>query len=404
MKNNIPFKVLMFCAILMVLAAFQDKDISLTKVPMVLDHNRMLVEAEFQRKDGTWRKAILWVDSGNPDFLMSATLAKDLGIELDTTQVRQDVKPVLNVKIGGKNINFMGVKSTVLSQNQWLFNAMHNDGNIPSTVLSRYHIIFDYPGHTMTIADQGSVKPKGIRTPAIINPVTGIVQMEALISGDRYSFAFDNGASFSYMPDERIQKFSALHPEWPFSRGAVGCANIWGNWDGENDWPMVRIPQLTWGGVKFQNVVIAGLPSFFRGNLDVGTWYSKKTAQPVAGFLGPNVFNNCRVEIDYRNQAVYFEKGPGVPAPDMDILGLTLQPLNDKRYIILGVVKKDGKPVIDGIEPEDMLLQIDDFKVTGETMGKVIDAMRGKPGDLKKLTLEREGVQFVVNAYVLHIL
>lgn len=404
MKNRGLIKVLVLCLMLLVLTSISGTDLSLTKVPMVLDHNRMLVEAEFQRPDGTWRKAVLWVDSGNPDFLMSASLARDLGIDFDSTLVRQDVKPLLNVKIGGKNINFLGIKSTVMIQNQWLFNTMHNDGNIPSTVLSRYHIIFDYPGRTLTIADQGSVKPRGTKTPIIIHPVTGIFQMEALISGDRYSFAFDNGSSFSFLPDSRIQRLSELHPEWPFSSGAVGCANIWGYWDGENEWPMIRIPEVTWGGVKFQNVVIAGLPSFFKGNQDVGTWYSKKTAQPVAGFLGPNVFKNCRVEIDYRNQAVYFEKSQGVPAPDMDILGLTLQPLNDKRYIVLGVVKRDGKPVIEGVEPEDMLLQIDDLKVTGQTMGKVIDAMRGKPGDMKKLILEREGVRFPVNAYVIHIL
>jgi hypothetical protein len=47
-------------------------------VPFILDHNRMLVEAEFQRKDGTWRKALLWVDTGNPDFFISQSFASDL--------------------------------------------------------------------------------------------------------------------------------------------------------------------------------------------------------------------------------------------------------------------------------------------------------------------------------------
>jgi len=32
-------------------------------VPFVLDHNRMLVDAEIQRPDGTWCKIRLWVDT-----------------------------------------------------------------------------------------------------------------------------------------------------------------------------------------------------------------------------------------------------------------------------------------------------------------------------------------------------
>jgi hypothetical protein len=35
--------------------------------PIILDHNRMLVDAEIRGNDRTWHKVRLWVDSGNPD-------------------------------------------------------------------------------------------------------------------------------------------------------------------------------------------------------------------------------------------------------------------------------------------------------------------------------------------------
>jgi hypothetical protein len=40
-------------------------------VPMSLDHDRMLVDAQIERADGTRRSVRLWVDTGAPDFFMS---------------------------------------------------------------------------------------------------------------------------------------------------------------------------------------------------------------------------------------------------------------------------------------------------------------------------------------------
>ncbi|MBN1199960.1 MAG: hypothetical protein JXA23_11455 [Bacteroidales bacterium] len=118
------------------------------------------------------------------------------------------------------------------------------------------------------------------------------------------------------------------------------------------------------------------------------------------GFLGPNVFNSFRVEIVYADSAVYIEKETEPDTHDMDLVGLTLKPLEDQRYTVIGVVNKKGKPVVEGIEPGDILLQISDLKTTGATMGMVIDALRGKPGEKRILILEREGKEFTVEASV----
>jgi hypothetical protein len=83
-------------------------------VPMVLDHNRMLVDAEFQREDGTWRKARLWVDTGNPDLFMSDALARDLGKNLPASRSNTEITPPAGVRIGGMLLDFRDVRSKVM--------------------------------------------------------------------------------------------------------------------------------------------------------------------------------------------------------------------------------------------------------------------------------------------------
>ncbi len=387
-------------ASLMILAAVaqgsEDKVRSAT-VPFILDHNRMVVEAEIQGKDGVWQKARLWVDTGNPSFLISKPLAERLGIEVSPD--KPGIATPENIRIGGLPLDFKGVKTNAGLGIDWMFTAIGNDGNFPSTVLKKYHIVFDYPARRMTLAEPGVLEPRGVRSPAAIHPATGIVQMDAEIAGEKFSLALDNGASSSYVPESLIARFHEGHPEWSYSRGAVGTANIWGWWPGEGSWPMIRIPELRWGNVTLSGTVVVGLPLFGEG-MDVGKWYSQKTARPVQGFLGPNAFKDYRVEIVYPENAIYLERGPVSDAHDMDIVRLTVKPLNDGRYEVIGVLGADGKPVIEGVAAGDILLQVGELTTTGATMGAVVDALRGKPGDTRVLKLERAGKQFTVEVRV----
>jgi hypothetical protein len=365
--NNIPrnFLILLFMAGFV--SCRENKMTSVT-VPFVLDHNRMLVEAEFRLKDGNWRKAILWVDTGNPDFFISESFARDLGIEIQSGNTDQEIPSPSAVRIGGMAVSF------------------------------------DYPAMQLTLAEPGILIPRGVPGHATINPDNGIIQMDASIDGVVYSFALDNGASFSYVPDFLVTKLLEQHPDWPNATGAVGYANIWGWWPGEDSWPMIRVPEISWGPLIISDAVLVGLPPIFRGGTDVGTNYSRKTARPVNGFFGPNMFKGYRIEIDYTDSTLYFEKGRVPHNNDMDIVGLTIKPLNDGRYRILGVAMKNNKPVLEGIRQGDVLLRIDNLETTGATMGTVVDALRGRPGEKRTLLLEREGTQFKVEARVERII
>lgn len=376
-------------------------------VPIALDHDRMLVEAEIQRKDGSWRKARLWVDTGNPEFFMSEALARDLGVDLqaathgaDGKATRLEVPAPTGVRVGGTPLDFKGVKSVVLFEPRWLLATMHADANLPSTVLMRYHVVFDYPRLELAIAAPGSLKPRGVRAPASVHPETGIVQIDAVVAGERLSFALDNGASYSFTSNDVLERLSRGQPGWPRYIGAVGCANIWGWWPGESEWPVVRVPEIEWGSVPLSGVGLVGLPNFFPGGAGLGEWYSRKTARPVDGILGPNAVKGFRVEIDYAGSAVYFEKGAEPEAHDMDLVGLTLRLEADGTYRVIGVASKHGKRAVEGVEPGDELVQVNGFETEGATMGTVVDALRGRPGDTRILLLERNGKRFTVEAKV----
>lgn len=398
------------CLLPLVVCAGDDVKTAVT-VPVILDHNRMLVDAEIQRKDGSWRTARLWVDTGNPDFFISEDLARDLGIDLSAAERTLEghtqpleIAPPAGIRIGGMPISLAEVRSQVLFTPAWLFSTTHSDANLPSTVLRHYQIVFDYPALLLTIGRPGGLIARGIRVPASVNPQTGIVQIDATIGGDSLSFALDNGASFSFVSDDVFDRLSQSHPDWPRSEGALGCANIWGWWPAEPQWPLMRVPEIRWGPVPLVGVAVVGLPKIFPNGIGLGTWYSQKTARPVDGILGPNAFKALRVEIDYAGGAVYFDKGAPVDISDMDLVGLTLRPEADGGYSVIGVAMKDGRPSVKGVEPGDRLLQVGDLKTNGATMGTVVDALRGKPGDIRRLVLERKGRQFSVEAQVLHFL
>lgn len=401
----------MLACVLLGLTASPSGGADTVTVPIALDHNRMLVKAEIQRADGAWRKALLWIDTGNPDCLLSEPFARDLGIDLSVAQQAADgsplpleVPPPVGVRIGGMPLDFSGVKTKVLFEPRWLFSTMHNDANLPSTVLRQFQVVIDYPRRQLTLARPGTLAPRGVRAAAAVHPQTGIVQIDAVIGGDSLSLALDNGASYSFISDDVFARLVDRHPDWPRCTGAIGCANIWGWWPGEPAWPVARVDELSWGPVRLTGVGIVGLPGFFQRGASLGDWYSQKTARPVEGFLGPNAFKAFRIEIDYAGSAVYFEQGAEVDEHDMDLVGLTLQPESPGGYRVIGILDVDGKPSVAGVQPEDRLLRIADLEVAGATMGAVIDALRGKPGEMRRLVLERNGARIELDARVMRCL
>ncbi len=373
------------------LVSCNQKPKNFVTVPFTLDHNRMLVEGEIQKSDSSWQKAIFWVDMGNPSFLMSQTLADKIG----------EQNASLHVRIGGKLLDFSNIKPKVKPKTFGLFLAMNFDANLPSSVLKNYQIVFDYPNMQLSIGDSGSIAHRGVKTDAQIQSTTGIVQINTSIENENYSFAIDNGASYSFFSDSIVAHFLSKNPKLQYFTGCTGYANMWGFWPpDEQNFKLIKLNKIAAGSVNLTNIGIVGVTKSSMNGISLGNWYSQKTVNPVEGFLGANALKDFCVEIDYKNNAMYFEKGTQHLPNDMCMVGLTICPQGDSTYIITGISKVNDKLAVEGINVGDKLIEIDNLIVKGKTMGVVIEALRGKSGDIHNITVESNGQIKTVSAKV----
>lgn len=366
-------------------------------VPFVLEHNRMILEGALARPDGSLRTAAVWVDTGNPDLMMGEALARDLGIDLgDAASKAKDgwleVAPPAALRLGGVPLPLEGVTARVALGTP-MMPGLRAEINLPSTVMRRYRVVFDYPARRLVLAEPGQGPPTGNPVPANVHPETGVVQVEVEIEGHKASFALDNGATYTFVSADWLSEALKTHSDWPQRTGALGCANMWG-WATEAKWPLARVPAINCGKTRLAGVGVAGLPKA------VFEWYSRKTAAPVSGLLGPNAFRGCRVEIDFERQVVCFDGSKSSPLDDQDLVGLTLQPAGDGRFVVLGVSLYEGRPAVKDVAPGDCLVKVGAMETRGRDLGAVVDALRGLPGDERVLVFERQGKTFTVKARV----
>jgi C-terminal processing protease CtpA/Prc len=76
----------------------------------------------------------------------------------------------------------------------------------------------------------------------------------------------------------------------------------------------------------------------------------------------------------------------------------------DLSYQVVGIVIDNGKPAVEGIEPEDIIISIDGFLVKGATMGSVVDKLRGKTGEKRVILINRNGKEIRIEGKVKHII
>lgn len=390
-----------------ILPVAQNQDSSRAVVPIIVDHNRTIIEVEVKKQDGTWRKARLWIDSGAPEFFISKTLAEDLGYDMPGKEKllpnvsSLPLNNVPEIKTGKKKLDFNGIKGKILIQPFWLLNSIHIDGNFPATLLQKYHIVIDYPLKKMIIADAGKIKPSGEAYPVKINRSTGIIQTNIKINNEQLSMAIDIGASYSFISSDVFNNLKFDKSKWKRFKGTAGYANMWGWWPGNsNKFYVNLIPEIIIGKMKLNELGIVEVTEFLPNGPSIGEWYSQKTEEPVAGFLGGNFGKNFRIEIDYKNGMLYLTKRKNIKNTDMKIVGVSLQLLETGFYRVAGLVEKDGQLLNKKIKEGDVITSIDGKSVQNLTMGKVNNLLTGKAGEIKKIELIRDDKTISINEKV----
>ena len=375
-------------------------------VPAAIDHNRVVINADVRRPDGSSEPVHVWVDNGNADLYLSRRLATLMGLAVSCNDKECSSPPPREIVVGGMKIPITGVKEAKIplkpvSAASDVAPGMNIEIKLPSTILRHYDVLIDFPGHKFSIGVPGTIHFRGPSGKVQINAENGLIQVPSQIENKKYNLALDVGACISFLSGELFDKLAAEHPDWPHMTGAVGPANMWGLED-EPKWKLMRLDRVQYGPLFLANVAAV---AFSKERME---FFEKRAGISTVGLIGSNVLLNYRVGLDYAHSMVYFEFGRTSTFPDFDVIGLVLRPENDGRYTILGVAEFEGKPSVpsatDGVQAGDHLVAIDGIPVRGSTMGQVWAGLGGTPGQERNLTIEREGKQFNLTAQVQHFL
>jgi PDZ domain len=363
-------------------------------VPVTLDHNHIIIDVYFPMPDGSKTRARAWVDPGDTKLSITQALSKKLGLAVSGSQSDHRVSQLPEeMLLGGMPLSLRGIKEATAMSEASIAPGSSASIKLPATALRNYDVEINYPDREFTIANAGKLHFDGTAVKVAIGELTGLVQMQCDVAGEKHTIAFDPGTTVSWISGELISKWHKEHPDWPAMLGAVGPANLWGL-PGEPTWHVLRIPKIQCAGVQFSNGIAV---PFDKETIE---WYQKRAAVATIGLIGADVVLNYRVGIDYAHSTVYLRAESKYTPPGIDVVGLTLRPEEDETYTVIGVSARDGKPAVAEVKVGDTLLTVDGARVTGATMGQVWSLLSGSPGDVRTLGLTREGKLITVKATV----
>jgi len=300
--------------------------------------------------------------------------------------------PCPRVGVGGVTLETAGIPLRIYPGASTA-KGLAADVHLPAGVFRGSHVVFDYPARRLTVTSPGSLEPKGFPVACQVNADTGLIMVDASVDGEVVALGVDTGSAGTWVSLELTSAWQTTHPEWPVTIGALGSTNFWGR-DFETAGMLMSLPVLTIGTLQTRDIAVLGLS---QGLFD---WYSRKSAGPVVGFIGGNVLKDYRVEVDWPGSTTFWQSGRADGVRDLDIVGLTLRPEADGSYTVAGVAEKGGEVAVAGVQEGDRLIRIGSMETAGEALGDVANVLRGAPGEVRVLELERQGSRFTVEAPV----
>lgn len=281
--------------------------------PLHVEGNRAFVDLTLTAPDGSRRSARFWIDTGGGAFLLTEALARELGLEWGEP-IREEggeiARPLAAPEpfLGALPLEIQEDRVFVILGTDDLLPETapgHADGLLPGHVLARYHVVFDYPNRSFTLAKPGVLQPEGDRSPMPVSDRMGFPRTTIDVDGASYALLLDTGASFTMVSEAVLKAWGDRHPDWPRHEGAAGDAVTLGGQALET----MFVPAARWGAHEIREF---GVVSQQQGVFE--HYMSQMMTEPIIGALAGNVLKEFRVELDYANQALYLSR-PGEAGP-----------------------------------------------------------------------------------------
>lgn len=378
-----------------------------TALPFRLDAGRILVEATFQTPEGSTRKALAWFNMGMKAPILTRTLYSELGV--GEGRPLKLVVGDLTLEASADSVSDKGDGADIFAFPQY-FGPYRVEAMLPASLFLAHRLTLDYKNRRIVVdADRGKTPSGGVAVPIELNPDTGLASVKAEVDDRSYAFVIDAGSGYSWMRGDALESWLAAHPDWRKARGAIGAANynmldLPLDLNFEKQGTIARLPALRVGALEVRDVGVlgsarGGFVDSVAGDYFWDNW-QKGAAEPVAGWLGPNVLQRYEITLDYPARLSYWREVATADAHDLDSIGVTLV-RRGERYFISNLVDAPQQARTEGVAVGDELLAVDGVAASGAARGALIVALHGKPGERRRLTLSRDGATREVELPVL---
>lgn len=379
-----------------------------SSIPFMLDAQRILLEVQVEKPDGSARTALAWFNMGMPGPVLSKPLYRELEIgeghplmiRLGSTKLLAAPASVTN---GDSEID--GDKEF-----DHYFAPYSVEMVLPAVLFKDSVVKIDYAKHVIEIGTPETSKKEGQPVSLSYNPETGFSTVDVVIDGSRYPFVLDAGSGYTWMRGEVLGTLLDKHTDWRRAYGAVGQSNnAMVDFDFEKEGTVARLPEVGLGPVTVKDVGVLGTAPLLGtfgdavlGNLFWDKWQTSASG-PVVGWIGGNVLRQFKVTLDYPNRVAYLMRQVPADAHDLDQVGITL--IRKASHYYVGGLVRPVRTAQDKAAPDfrvgDEVVTIDGMPVRGATKQSVLKALHGRAGEIRNVVVERGGRQISVDAPVL---
>ena len=314
-----------------------------TTVPITLDHNRVILDVRFPMADGTTTRVRAWLNNSAQEISITDHTARKLNLAVAGSIATLPSE----LHIGASVLPLSTIKQARVVTTGSVAPGLSPEITLPGPLFKDLDMLIDYPNCEFTVGTRGSIQFKGTAVKATLERTAKSTFRQN--SPGKQDMHPPSRILVYTTPSILVAKLSHVHPQWAHAKGAISTANQWGS-DEEEEATLLRLPVLNIGEVSEKNVAVS-------------------SATKSTGMLGANALLAYRIGIDSAHSTVYFDRVSTAAGPQMDVVGLTLRPQDDGKYVVAGISDWNGKPSDPNVKVGDMLVKIDGIDVAGGTMG-----------------------------------